>query len=71
MKNMTWRRIALTLSVVLAGIIAFGVGYAVGAINTTDFLINKIVQVMGYENISIDISRAELIEYFFKLKGGG
>jgi len=70
MKNITWRRVAMILAVVVAGLVCFGVGYATGAMNTTEFLIEKVVQVMGYENISIDISRAELIQYYLKLKGG-
>ena len=70
MKNITWRRVAMILSVVIVGMLCFGVGYATGAMNTTEFLIEKVVQVMGYENINIDISRVELIQYYLKLKGG-
>jgi len=70
MKNITWRRVAMILSLVIAGLVCFGIGYAIGAMNTTDFLIDKVVQVMGYENINIDISRVELIQYYLKLKGG-
>ncbi len=70
MKNITWRRIALILSLVVAGGISFGAGYAIGAMDTARFMIDQVVRVMGYENIFIDISRMELMEYYIKLKGG-
>ena len=70
MKNVTWRRIAMVLGVIVACSLFFGVGMAIGAQRTAEFLIEKVVQIMGYEGINIDISRAELIEYYIKLKGG-
>ena len=70
MKNINYRRVAVILSVVIIGVIAFGAGYATGAVETTEFLIDQVVKIMGYEGISIDISRWELIEYYLKLKGG-
>lgn len=66
MKNITWRRVALILSVVIVGIVAFGVGYSIGALSVADFLIEKAVN-MG---IVDDISKVELMEYYIKLKGG-
>ena len=70
MKNVTWRRVAMILSVVVIGLIAFGAGVTIGASEAADFMINQVVKVMGFEDISIDISRVELIEYYLKLKGG-
>ena len=70
MKNMTWRRVALVLGLIVACSLCFGAGVAIGAQRTAEFLIEKVVQVMGYEGINIDISRGELLEYYIKLKGG-
>ena len=70
MKNMTWRRIAIILLLVVAGLFAFGIGYATGATTIAEFMINKIVQIMGYENITIDITMPELRQYYLRLKGG-
>ena len=67
---MTWRRAAMIMSVVLVGAIAFGAGYAIGAMETAEFLINQVVKIMGYENIYIDISKADLMHYYLRLKGG-
>jgi len=70
MKNANWRRVALVLGLIVACSLFFGAGVAIGAQRTAEFLIEKVVQVMGYEGINIDISRAELLEYYIKLKGG-
>ena len=70
MKNMTWRRVAIILSIVVVAGMTFGVGYAMGAMETAEFLINQVVKIMGYENIYIDISKADLMHYYLRLKGG-
>ena len=67
MKNMTWRRIALILSVVTAGIIAFGAGYAMGAVDTARRIITIAVEVLEIK----DVSAVELLTQYLKLKGGG
>ncbi len=70
MKNVTWRRTAIILGVIIIAAISFGVGCAMGAIETAEFLIDEVVRVMKYKEINIDITRVELFEYFIKLKGG-
>ena len=70
MKNITWRRVAMILGIVIVGGIAFGAGYSAGALKASEFMIDQVVRIMGYENITIDISRTELLQYFVKLKGG-
>ena len=67
---MKWRRIAMILSVVIAGGIAFGAGYAIGAMDTAKFLISRTLDFLAYKGFPLDISKVELIEYYFKLKGG-
>lgn len=70
MKNITWRRVAMVLGLIIIGIIAFGAGYSTGTLDTADFMIEKVVQIMGYENITIDITMPELRQYYLRLKGG-
>jgi len=70
MKNITWRKIALIISVILVGAVAFGIGYGLGAVDSAKFMIDKAVKIMQYEGINIDITRAELLQYYIKLKGG-
>lgn len=70
MKNSFYKRLSLTLTIIVACSLVFGLGWAIGASTTASFLIDKAVQLMTYEGISIDISRVELMEYYIKLKGG-
>ena len=70
MKNITWRRVAMILGLVVIGFIAFGTGYITGTTQTAEFMIDQVVRVMGYENITIDINRIELLQYYRRLKGG-
>ena len=70
MRNITWRRVAMILGIIVIAGMAYGVGYSMGALSAAEFMIDQVVKVMGFENISIDISRVELIEYYLKLKGG-
>ena len=69
MKNINWKRIAIILAITftVVVVIAFGIGYAFGGMDTAKWLINKAVD-MGVIN---GIGKAELMEYFLKLKGGG
>lgn len=68
MKNKNWRRIAIILSLVVAGIICYGVGYAMGALDTAKFIVSAAEGFMEYQEIVI--GKADLMEYFIKLKGG-
>ena len=70
MKNVTWRRVAMILGLIIIGMMAFGAGYSSGALSAADFMIEKVVQIMGYENITIDITMPELRQYYLRLKGG-
>ena len=56
----------MILSVVVAGIVAFGVGYALGASDVANWVIDKAISV----GIINDINKAELWEYYLKMKGG-
>ncbi len=70
MKNVTWRRVAMILGLIIIGMMAFGAGYSAGALSAADFMIGTIVTIMGYENITIDITMPELRQYYLRLKGG-
>ena len=70
MKNITWRRVAMILGLVVIGFITFGVGYITGTTQAAEFMIDQVVRVIGYENITIDINRIELLQYYRRLKGG-
>ena len=68
MKNKNWRRIAIILSLVVAGILCYGVGYAMGALDTAKFVVSSAEAFMEYQEIVI--GKADLMEFFIKLKGG-
>jgi len=68
MQNKNWRRIALILSIMMAGTIIFGAGYAIGVYDTSKFVVNIAYKFAQYQNITL--GKAELMEYFIKLKGG-
>ena len=70
MKNITWRRTARILSIILAGVICFGVGYAMGAMDTAKWIFNQGLKILEMKGMNIDITRTELLEYYIKLKGG-
>jgi len=70
MKNITWRRVALILSVVIAGIICFGVGYMIGAMDSAKWIFKQGLKILEMKGMHIDITRTELLEYYIKLKGG-
>ena len=70
MKNITWRRTAIILSIILAGVICFGVGYAMGATDTAKWIFNQGLKILEMKGMHIDITRTELLEYYIKLKGG-
>lgn len=52
----------------MAGTVMFGAGYALGAYDTVKIVVNMAYKIVEYQNISI--GKAELMEYFLKLKGG-
>lgn len=64
---MTWRRAAMGLGISLVGVIAFGIGYLIGAMDTAKRIITIAVEVLGLEGIGA----AQLFEQYLKLKGGG
>ena len=67
MLNATWRRIGyVALAVILFGI-GYGIGYVIGEMDAAKFLVEKAVD-LGMFN---DIGKAELMEYWIKMKGGG
>jgi len=66
MKNITWRRIAIILGVLLAVGIAYGFGYASGAFDTAKKIITLGVEVLEIR----DTNAAELMHQYLKLKGG-
>ena len=70
MKNSNWRRVAVILALILIGGIGFGFGVVTGAETAAEFFIDKATDIMGWENIEIDITRTELMDYYRKLKGG-
>ena len=70
MKNITWRRVAMILGIIVIAGMAYGVGYSMGVLSAAEFMIDQVVKVMGYENITIDINKIELMTYYLKLKGG-
>ena len=66
MKNTNWRRAAMIMALVIAGIAAFGVGYISGAGDAAQKLITIAVEVLEIEKIGA----AELFHQYLKLKGG-
>ena len=60
----------MILGLVVIGFITFGTGYITGTTQAAEFMIDQVVRVMGYENITIDINRIELLQYYRRLKGG-
>ena len=66
MKNITWRRIAIILGVLLAAGIAFGAGYSMGAIDTAKRIITIGVEVLEIR----DVNAMDLFTQYLKLKGG-
>lgn len=65
MKNITWKRVAIILGILLAAGIAFGAGYAMGAFDTAKKIITLAVEVLEIR----DVSAAELIHQYLKITG--
>ncbi len=57
----------MVMGLIIAGMVAFGVGYTVGEMDATKRLITVAVEVLGIENVGI----ADLYHQYRKLKGGG
>ena len=66
MKNIIWRKVGYALLGIVVISISYWVGYSVGIVDSAKWFIKKAVD-MG---IVDGIGRAELMEYFIKLKGG-
>ena len=71
MKNITWKKIAVGLFILAVAALSLGIGAAFAAQEAAEFIIDKAYKIMGYEGITIDITKPELMEYYLKLKGGG
>lgn len=56
----------MTLGLVVACLIAFGVGYISGALDTAKRIMYMAVEVLGIE----EVGAAELFQQYLKLKGG-
>ncbi len=66
MKNITWRKVGYALLLVGAGAGSYAIGYSIGAIDSAKWFIEQAVNI----GIIDGIGKAELMEYFIKLKGG-
>ncbi len=66
MKNANWRKAAIIMGLIIAGMVAFGAGYIIGEIDATKRLITIGVEVLGIEDIGI----ADLYHQYRRLKGG-
>ncbi len=66
MKNKNWRRIAMILSLVVAGMGCYGIGYLFGSMDTAKYIIKVGAEVLNIEKIGA----AELFQQYMKLKGG-
>jgi len=63
---MKWREIVIIL---IIGLICFGAGYSVGVFHTANFIAEKAVSYLKWQNITI--GKAELFDYFRRLMSRG
>lgn len=66
MKNKLWRKLGQILLIVGAGIIGYGIGYSIATTDVAKWFIEAAVDL----ELVKGVGRAELMEYFIKLKGG-
>ena len=66
MKNKLWRKIGYFGLIVFAGFFGYSIGVVIGTMDSAKWFVEQAVD-MG---IIDGIGKAELMEYFIKLKGG-
>lgn len=66
MKNKIWRRVGYTILLIGAVVAGYAIGYSIGAIDSAKWFIEQAVNT----GIIDGVGKAELMEYFIKLKGG-
>ena len=67
MLNDTWRRIGYIALFIIAFIIGYGIGYSIASVDVAKWFIQMAVD----KGIVNGVDKAELLEYYLKLKGGG